>query len=175
MKSKKPSTKAESKAQPQAATAWQGSGRVESVLFIFGRPGPADLKAKLREWAVTHNREEAAVYLEFMSKKLTDFCESTSEGGSPMDYLISRFCEHPVKVHDAEITWYADSEMRPALRLQGGSIRSTVEPGTIAYLENKDFVNLLTNALCLMFQVEGVKAIITYDEFIPWSQLREGE
>jgi hypothetical protein len=164
------------KPKANTASAWQGSGRVESVLFIFGRPGPADLKAKLREWAVTHNREEAAVYLEFMSKKLTDFCESTSEGGSPMDYLISRICEHPMKVEGAEITWYGDSEMRPALRLQGGSIRSrTSEPGTVAYLDNQDFVNLLTNALCLLFQVERVTAWIVYDEFIPWSQLREVE
>jgi len=161
------------KPKANAPIAWQGTGRIESVLFVFGRPGPADLKAKLRAWAVAQNRDEAAVYLEFLSKKLTDFCESASEGGSPMDYLISRICEHPMKVHDAEITWYADSEMRPALRLQGGSIRSTVEPAKVERLEDKRLVSVLVDALCLMFLVERVEAQIIYDDFIPWSQLRK--
>ncbi len=142
---------------------------VESVLFIFGPPGPEQFKAQVREWAAAQNRTESQVYFDFMQRKLTDWCGPNTECG--IDSFMSRALDHPVSVHEPEVTWWWDTEQRPALRLMGGSIRSTIEPGTIAYLENKEFVNLLLTALCLLFQVERVEAQIIYDDFIPWSQV----
>jgi hypothetical protein len=164
--------KRSSKAQSQASAAWQGTGNVESVLFIFGPPGPEELKAKVREWAAAQNKTESEVFFDFTRKRLTDYCTPGDDGTSGLDHLMSRACEHPMKVHEPDVTWYWDTEKRAALRLMGGSIRSTTKPGSIAYLEHKQFVDLLTNAFCLLFQVEEVRAWVVYDEFIPWSQMR---
>ena len=65
-----------------------------------------------------------------MTKKLTDYCQPAADGTSQLDYLVSRACEHPMKVHEPEVTYFYDGAHRPALRLRGGSIRSKVQPDT---------------------------------------------
>ena len=173
MKTKKPpKTKKPTLPVPEPPDIPRSSGRVESVLFLFRGPGPTELKTKIREWAAAQDQAESEIYYEFMTEKLTEFCTPFPSGESPLDMLVSRACEHPMKVHDPEVTYFYDTAHRPALRLKGGSIRSTVQPGVIAYLENKQFVDVLLTAFSLMFLVERIDAQITYDDFIPWSQSR---
>ena len=160
----KPSEKQSSRRRSATHKDRGPAAKVESVLFIFGPPGPPELKKRLRNWAADHKRSESDVYYEFMTTKLAEYCAPGKDGNSHLDYLVSKTCEHPMKVHDPEITYYYDGAHRPALRLMGGSIRSRVQPGIIAYLENTDLVNVLVNALALLFLTERVDAHIVYDE-----------
>src|SRR5438105_5202830 len=74
----------------QSQPVYQGSGRVESVLFIFGPPGPEARKAQVREWAAAQGRSESQVFFDFVQKKLTDWCAPEEDGTTGLDYFVSR-------------------------------------------------------------------------------------